>query len=52
LPPLCPVIFPYIYRISRERVTIKVVKIAILTRHGKPHTNSDRKNGSWNRKEF
>jgi hypothetical protein len=24
----------------------KVVKIVILTRHGKLHTNSDRKNGS------
>ncbi|KAJ6969825.1 hypothetical protein NC653_034394 [Populus alba x Populus x berolinensis] len=29
-----------------ERVGAKVVKIAILTRHGKPHTNSDRKIGS------
>jgi hypothetical protein len=29
-----------------EMSTHKVVKIAILTRHGKPHINSDRKNGS------
>jgi len=27
-------------------IIIKVVKIMILTRHGKPFTNSDRKNGS------
>jgi hypothetical protein len=33
---------------SREVVFVsaKVVKIAILTRHGKYNTNSDRKNGS------
>jgi hypothetical protein len=34
------------FKWNEEATAAKVVKIAILTRHGRCKTNSDRKNGS------